>query len=177
MENFLTTISKLIREKNLPALMIGGHAVTALGHPRATFDLDLLIPRSSSEIWKIELAQLSYKTFSESSNFIQFEATHNFPLPPIDLMLIDDAVFDTIFADKIDSTPLATPSPITMIALKLHAINQPSRQNTEQDWSDVIALIRTHKLSLDDANFSAIVSKHGGQTAIDRIKAALSGGS
>jgi hypothetical protein len=177
MENFLTTISKLIRDKNLPALMIGGHAVTALGHPRATFDLDLLIPRSSSETWKTELAQLSYQPFSESSNFIQFEATHDFPLPPIDLMLIDDAVFDTILADKIDSTPLATPNARTMIALKLHAINQPSRQNTEQDWSDVIALIRTHKLTLDDAEFSSIVLKHGGQTAIDRIKTALSSGS
>ena len=177
MENFLTTISKLIRDKNLPALMIGGHAVTALGHPRATFDLDLLIPRSSSEIWKTELAKLSYRPFCQSSNFIQFEATHDFPLPPVDLMLIDDAVFETILVDKIDSTPLATPSPQTMIALKLHAINQPSRRNTDQDWSDVIALSRTHKLSLDDASFSAIVLKHGGQTAIDRIKAALNGGS
>jgi hypothetical protein len=177
MENFLTTISKLIRDKNLPALMIGGHAVTALGHPRATFDLDLLIPKSSSEIWKSELAQLSYQPFSESSNFIQLEATHDFPLPPIDLMLIEDAVFNTILANKIDSIPLSTPNPQTMIALKLHAINQPSRQNSEQDWGDVIALIRAHKLSLDDTEFSAIVLKHGGQTAIDRIKASLASGS
>ena len=36
MESFLTTVAALIREKQLPALMIGGHAVTALGHPRAT---------------------------------------------------------------------------------------------------------------------------------------------
>ena len=60
-----------------------------------------------------------------------------------------------------------------MSALKLHAINQPSRQNSEQDWGDVIALIRVHKLSLDDPEFSAIVLKHGGQTATDRIKASL----
>ena len=29
-QSFLTTISRLISEKSLPALMIGGHAVTAL---------------------------------------------------------------------------------------------------------------------------------------------------
>ena len=58
MQSFLTTISRLIEEKNLPALMIGGHAVTALGHPRATFDLDLLIPRSSSGRWRTELLGL-----------------------------------------------------------------------------------------------------------------------
>ena len=162
--------------KNLPALMIDGLAITALGHPRATYDLDLLVPKSAADKWKMELSILSYRIFSESSNFIQFEANNNFPLPPIDLMLVDDAVFDVLCATRVDSVPLATPSPQTMIALKLHAIQQPSRQNTEQDWSDIIALVRINKLSLDDTEFSAMILKHGGQPAIDRIKACLSGG-
>jgi hypothetical protein len=53
-----------------------------------------------------------------------------------------------------------------------HAVNQLTRRNTEQDWGDVIALAKANKLSLDDPDFSAIVLKHGGQSAIDRIKAA-----
>lgn len=66
MQSLLTTISKLIDEKNLPALMIGGHAVTALGHPRATYDLDLLIPRSAVGRWVAELSALHYRVFAES---------------------------------------------------------------------------------------------------------------
>lgn len=89
MESFLTTVARLIREKELPALMIGGHAVTALGHPRATFDLDLLIPRPSASAWKTELAKLGYAPFAESANFIQLEVKSDFPLPPVDLMLVD----------------------------------------------------------------------------------------
>jgi len=171
MESFLTTISNLIREKDLSALMIGGHAITALGHPRATYDLDLLVPRSAAESWKSELSKLSYRIYSESPNFLQFEAHPGFAMPPVDLMLVDDSVFQVLSATRIDSSPISTPSVLSMIALKLHAISQPSRENTEQDWSDVIALAKANKLSLDDPDFSAIVLKHGGQSAIDRIKA------
>lgn len=176
MESFLTTISKLIEEKDLPALMIGGHAVTALGHPRATFDLDLLIPRSSAGKWRTELTQLRYRLFAESTNFHQFEAHPELPLPPIDLMLVEDEVFETLEQSKIDSKPIATPGVVAMIALKLHAINQPARDDVEKDWSDVLALIKAHKLSLDDPDFSAIVLRHGGETAIQRINASLPGG-
>ena len=72
--------------------------------------------------------------------------------------------------------PIATPGVVTMIALKLYAINQPTRDDIEKDWSDVLALIKGHKLSLDDSDFSAIVLKHGGETAIQRIQASLPGG-
>lgn len=176
MESFLTTVSRLIAEKNLPTLMIGGHAVTALGHPRATFDLDLLIPRSSAGRWKIELLTLRYRIFAESSNFYQFEAHSDFPLPPIDLMLVDDEVFEVLERSKIDSKPIATPGVVAMIALKLHAIQQPARDDIEKDWSDVIALVKAHKLSLDDPDFSATVLKHGGEIAIKRIRASILGG-
>ena len=72
MESLITTVANLIREKNLPALMIGGHAVTALGHPRATYDLDLLIPRSAADKWEAELSRLSYRPYAGTSNFLQF---------------------------------------------------------------------------------------------------------
>ncbi|MBC7981159.1 MAG: hypothetical protein H7Y36_11405 [Armatimonadetes bacterium] len=176
MESFLTTISRLIEKKNLPALMIGGHAVTALGHPRATYDLDLLIPRSSAGKWKTELFKLRYHLFAESANFHQFEAHPDLPLPPLDLMLVDDDVFQTLEQSKIDSKPLATPGVVAMIALKLHAIHQPARDDVAKDWSDVLALVKAHKLSLDDPEFSATILKHGGETAIRRIQASLAGG-
>ena len=176
MESFLTTVAQRIAEKDLPALMIGGHAVTALGHPRATFDLDLLIPRSSAERWKAEFLTLHYRVFAESTNFLQFEARSGFPLPPVDLMLVDDDVFELLNSNKVNSKPIATPGVEAMIALKLHAIQQPARGDLEKDWSDVIALVKNHHLSLDDANFFATVLKHGGEAAIERIQASILGG-
>jgi hypothetical protein len=170
MESFLTTNSKLMKEKNLPGLMIGGHAVTALGHPRATFDLDLLVPRSSIDQWAAKLSRLRYRSFSESRNFHQFEAHPDLPLPPLDLMLVDDEVFS-----KTDTKPIPTPGVVAMIALKLHAIRQPARDDVEKDWSDIFALVKAHHLTLDDPEFSATVLKHGGETAIERIQASIAG--
>jgi len=175
MQSFLTTLARLMAAKRLPALMIGGHAVTALGHPRATYDLDLLVPRSSVQRWRDELAKLHYRLFAESNNFHQFEPSPDLPLPPIDLMLVDDEVFDVLEKSKVNSIPLATPGVTAMIALKLHAIRQASRQDPAQDWSDVCALIKLHQLTLDDPEFCAIVLKHGGETAIQRIQQALPG--
>jgi len=176
MESLITTVANLIREKNLPALMIGGHAVTALGHPRATYDLDLLIPRSAADKWEAELSRLSYRPYAGTSNFLQFEASPDFQLPPVDLMLVDDAVYEILSSTKNDSPPIATPGVLSMVALKLHAIKQPSRENTAQDWADVLALVKAHKLTLDDPEFSAIVSKHGGEAATERIRSEITGG-
>jgi hypothetical protein len=175
-QSFLTTISKRIAEENLPALMIGGHAVTALGHPRATFDLDLLIPRSAAGKWRAVLSELQYRLFAESANFHQYEAPQEFPLPPVDLMLVDDDVFLTLERTKSETQPIATPGVQAMIALKLHAINQPGRDDVEKDWMDVLALVKAHHLTLDDPDFSAIVTRHGGASAIQRIRDSHPGG-
>lgn len=175
MQSFLTTIADLLEAGRLPALLIGGHAVTALGHPRATFDLDLLIPRSAADEWRKAMAGLDYRVYAESRNFVQFEAPPEQPLPPLDLMLVDDDVFATLEQTKTDLKPIATPGVLAMIALKLHAIRQPGRTRGDLDWSDVLALARAHQLSLDDPEFAAIVLKHGGETAYQRIQAALAG--
>lgn len=62
-----------------------------------------------------------------------------------------------------------------MIALKPHAIQQPAHDEIERDWSDVLALVKAHQLSLDDSDFPAIVLKYGGENAIRRIQAELLG--
>ena len=91
-------------------------------------------------------------------------------------MLVDDEVFQTLQITKIDSKPTATPGVVAMIALKLHAIKQPARENTEKDWCDIFALVKAHNLSPDDPDFSATILKQGGETAIQRIRASIPGG-
>ncbi len=176
MQSLLNTVARLMEEKHLPALMIGGHAVTVLGHPRATYDLDLLIPRSAADAWKAALGGLEYRLFAASENFHQYEASPHFPLPPIDLMLVDEDVFWLMEQTKWQAQPIAVPGVDAMIALKLHASQQRARTEAERDWSDVIALIKAHKLALDDADFRAMILRHGGNAAIDRLTDALADG-
>jgi uncharacterized protein YqgV (UPF0045/DUF77 family) len=91
-------------------------------------------------------------------------------------MLVDDEVFATLVLTKTDAKPIATPGVVALIALKLHAIRQPARTDVEKDWSDVLALVRAHQLSLDDPDFFATISKHGGEIAIQRIQDSIRGG-
>ena len=173
MKSLLNRIADLMAEQSLPGLMIGGHAVTALGHARATFDLDLLIPRSAAMAWRSALSALSYRVYAESQHFHQYEASQDFPLAPLDLMLVDDDVYALMEQTKQSSPPIATPSAQAMIALKLHATKNRSAIDAEKDWSDIFALMRIHQLSLDDADFAAMVRRHGGNDAIEKIRAAF----
>jgi hypothetical protein len=172
-QGLLSRVAQLMAKKNLPGLMISGHAVTALGHPRATFDLDLIIPRAAAVAWREALMGLSYRIFAESENFHQYEAGQEFPLAPVDLMLVDDDVYEVLAMAKRQVVPIATPSVEAMIALKLHAAKHRNAAEAERDWSDLIALMRIHQLSLDDASFAAMVERHGGTAAIERIQKAF----
>src|SRR5210317_2183584 len=133
MDSILTTISSLMEQHDLPALLIGGHAVTALGHPRATYDVDLLIPRPSADQWQRQLLSLGYKVFASNDNFLQLEPKPDWPLPAIDLMLVAPDVYEALVSDRLDTPPIPTPSVTSLIALKLHATRQASRTNDQQD--------------------------------------------
>lgn len=122
------------------------------------------------------MAGVNYRLFAESANFHQYEPPGELPLSPVDLMLVDDEVFHLLEQSKTDTKPIATPSVVAMIARKLHAIHQPGRDDTARDWSDVLALVKAHRLTLDDSAFAATVRKHGGETAIQRIREAVSDG-
>jgi hypothetical protein len=170
MKHLLTTLAEIAEERNLSVLLIGGHAVAALGHPRATFDVDLLVPRSAASAWREELLKLNYRLFSESENFIQLEPTPDWPVPPLDLMLVDDPVFAALWESSVKDDPLPTPNALSMIALKLHARRQPGRSSSEKDWEDIIALIKAHDLPLDSPELQAILSKHADEGDITRLR-------
>ncbi|NOX99010.1 MAG: hypothetical protein GXP30_04630 [Verrucomicrobia bacterium] len=54
--------------------------------------------------------------------------------------------------------------------MKLQAANSSTRREDAQDWSDVIQLIQTQKLSLEDEAFIAIIKKYGGDDALLRLQ-------
>jgi len=175
MPSFLETLSNLVEERGLKALLIGGHAVTALGFPRATYDVDLLIPETESEKWETALISLGLKKIHESSAFLQFQAPRNWPLPPVDLMRVDAQTWDRLATDSKPAVGyLSTPSALSMIALKVHAAIQPSRaEDKERDWSDIFGLIRAQQIPLNDPALREIITTYGRSTALARLDAAF----
>src|SRR5688572_5586345 len=106
----------------LAFLIVGGHAVIAHGYPRNTVDLDFLVRKADREDWTAELAKLGYQATHVHENFIQFSSSQG--AIDVDLMLVNDATFDSMQAAAKDrgfgNTTAKIPSLEHLIALKLH---------------------------------------------------------
>jgi len=170
-KSFLHTLADLVTERGLRALLIGGHAVTALGFPRSTFDVDLLIPVSETESWKAALASLRLRLSHDQRPFLQFDPPADWPLPPVDLLVVDEETWLHLAEGSQPGVGvLRTPSAMGIIALKVHAAMQPNRAGeAERDWRDIFGLIAAQEIPLSDPALREIVFSYGGAEAIQRL--------
>jgi hypothetical protein len=95
----LETIAARAQEKGLRFLVIGGHAVMAHGFARSTYDLDLMIPASEQEAWKVLMAEVNAPLFAEGPNFIQYQLSSQLA-EAIDLLLAQKEVFERLWGDS-----------------------------------------------------------------------------
>ena len=156
-------------EPTLRFLIIGGYAVAAHGHTRATFDVDLLALRRDRMAWEQRLADLGLHRIGESSSFSQF--TQPKGGDGLDLMWVDDSTFEKMWqASEIrefqgDSAHI--PCLDHLLALKLHALRQALPHRTSKDAEDVETLVRRHRLNLNDPLYKALFLKYGNQELYD----------
>ena len=110
--------------RGLRFLLIGGHAVSAHGYSRKTFDVDFLVCGDDSEKWREMLRGLGYECAHEQTAFMQFASTIP-DAPPLDLMRVNRDTFEKLFAASESRSALGVdtrvPSLLHLIALKLHA--------------------------------------------------------
>lgn len=119
MKEEVSAILQLASERNLPSLLIGGNAMILLGYLRNTADLDLLVPDQSRSQWLDLPRELGYRFFHGTPAFAQFEAPAAGG-PPVDLMFVDDATWEKLFAGArevdlaghISSRSNCTPPPV-----------------------------------------------------------------
>ncbi len=177
----LESIRQIIRRANdneLPFLLIGGHAVILYGIPRFTRDLDLLIPEKNESDWTLFLKKLGYLPYHRTPAFVQFDTKKIDETPPLDLVLVDESTWAKLHAkSKTESLggeiSVSLPDPVHLIAMKLQAAASATRREDATDWSDVIQLIQTQNLNLEDTSFAAIIEKYGGPNALSRLKRGL----
>ena len=148
----------------LEFLVIGGYAVAAHGHTRATFDVDFLIRRTDQDAWKAKARTIGMQIQAESNTFIQFrpikEGTN-----PLDLMIVADEIFVKLRADaeqkKFGSAEALVPSLDHLIALKLHVLKQGLAHRTYKDAEDVEMLVRRNKLDITQLKYEELFLKYG----------------
>lgn len=150
-------------EPPLMFLLIGGYAVAAHGHARATFDVDFLVRRSKRETWFARLAAAGLSRCGETQAFAQF--THPAGGEGLDLMFVDDMTFDRMqqASEERDFGDIRARVPCLdhLLALKLHVLKQALPHRTSKDADDVEMLVRRNGLDLQDPRYEQLFVKYG----------------
>jgi hypothetical protein len=144
-------------------LIIGGYAVAAHGHTRATFDVDFLVRRVERGAWLTRITDAGLKIFGESNAFAQFTQPQGGD--GLDLMFVEDTTFEPMWQaseERDFGGHLAkVPSLDHLLALKLHALKQSLPHRTSKDAEDVETLARRNHLNLSDPRYEQLFLKYG----------------
>ena len=150
----------------LRSVVIGGWAIGAHGHARATFDVDLMIRQADRAAWIERVKARGLKLFQESKVFAQFTQSTG---DGLDLMCVNDQTFEKIWdaseERSFGEVKARVPCLDHLLALKLHALRQNSPHRTSKDADDVEVLLRRHQINLADTHYKALFLKHGTQNS------------
>jgi hypothetical protein len=151
------------REPPLQFLVIGGYAVAAQGHTRATFDVDFLARRAHREAWQARLTGSGLCLFGETTAFAQYSQPEGGD--GLDLMWVDEATFNRMWevSEERDfgASQARIPCLDHLLALKLHALRQALPHRASKDAEDVEILARRHGLNLRTPHYEALFLKYG----------------
>ena len=171
--NGLALIASRAAEKALPFLVAGRLAVIAHGHPRNTFDIDLIIRRTDRDKWTEFAGAIGYSFFREGVTFLQFNPTTSRALP-LDLMLVSDDTFAKLLAEAVPAPPSAAGAKIVslrhLLALKCHAIKHGHQGRIVKDADDVIRLVQVNQLDVNDPGIRELFLKHGTTELYEKIR-------
>jgi hypothetical protein len=173
--NALRSIAAEASRSGLPFLLAGGHAVIAHGHPRTTFDIDLIVQKADRDAWCALAAALRYDLHSKGPNFIQFDAPGSEGMP-LDLMLANQDTFSRLAAEASPAGPELANLPVVslhhLLALKCHAIKHGHARRIVKDADDVIQLVQANRIDLDAPDIRELILKYGTQEFYKKAKAA-----
>ena len=167
--------------EGLQSVLVGGNAVNLVAYFRTTFDVDLLVRESDSERWLSFFQERGYTIFYRTANFIRLRfAADPAAALPVDLMLADSQTFSAIQrqsrrCDIGKGLALSIPSPLHLIAMKLHALRSRHRLETGIDLQDVKHLIKAAKIDTDSREFTQIAERYATDAIRTRLQRELSG--
>ena len=154
-------------------MLAGGHAVIAHGHPRNTFDIDLIVRRTDRALWEDLTRSFGYSFHREGPTFLQFNPPNEQTLP-LDLMLVGDDTFAKLMAEAVPAPASAGGAKVVslrhLLALKCHAIKHGHKGRIVKDAEDVIQLALVNKLDVDEPTVRDLFLKHGTTELYEKVQ-------
>lgn len=149
----LRRIAAHLEEEKQPFALVGALALAALGQPRATLDLDLLISADAQETVVELMESLGYETLHRSTGYSNH--LHEDPAwGRVDFVYVRGATREKIFstARRVagpDGVPVLVPRPEHLAAMKILAVkNDPGRKH--QELADIARLLELPGVDRDE---------------------------
>ena len=169
----LRTITLYIEDKDMPFLIIGGHAVNAYGLSRQTGDLDLLVRRNNSDDWDVLLKKLNYSAGQSDDNFARY-SPKTITEWPVDLMFVDDETFEKMNNEsseaEIGLTQVRVASARHLATLKIHALKTYQEHRYTKDYNDLIGLLRSGQADFSNEELKEICLRYANLELYDKIQ-------
>lgn len=164
--------------RQLPLLVIGGHAVNGYGYSRTTVDVDFLIAADDLPAWRKALEDMGWRWSGQTETFAKFLPPETEPPSlPVDLMLVTRTTFAKLQVEKHElkfgATRLPAPQPLFLIALKLHAMKNEHRRALGRDLPDILQIIRLGNIDTNGVDFQQIVARYADEPTRNLLNQSL----
>lgn len=149
----LSLVRPFFEERGEPYAVVGGLALLAWGAPRATFDVDILVPRGCQDELVPLLEAKGFRTLSVTPGFSSHQ--HEDPgLGRVDVVYVGGATADAVFAgcaSRVVAGALEAPVPRPehLVAMKVQAFAQDRERFS--DLADLRFLLGLPGLDADEA--------------------------
>jgi hypothetical protein len=170
-ERALSDIGDFLDDREVPWAVIGGLSLAALGFPRSTLDLDVVVPARVQDELIGHLEDEGFRTLHRSAGY----SNHQHPDPErgrLDFVYVRGETAKKLFSSTLtvagpQGRELRVPKPEHLIAMKVLAMkNDPER--TLQDLADVRLLLALPDVDLDEVR--ATFARHGMAGRFDELR-------
>lgn len=169
----LRTIALYTEDKQMPFILIGGHAVNAYGIARQTGDIDILVQINQKPKWMIIFQKLRYKIGQNDERFARF-SPETLGGWPIDLMFVDDRTFEKMYANSIEMlVGVATTKVVSarhLATLKIHALKYFQEHRYAKDMADLVSLLRSGKTCLTKTDLKELCERYANIELFEKIQ-------
>lgn len=155
-------IAALFKKHRVSAILVGGYALIANNVQRMTFDIDCMVTLSDLEKMEPDILGAGYSVFSRQDAFVQFRSMVP-GLRDIDFLIGDRHTVDTIISGgkqvTIAGESFVVPSPLHLIAMKLHSI-AGNKMREIKDLPDIVQLLKANAIDLTDGRVRELFDKY-----------------
>lgn len=170
-ERALREVGGFLDRRGAPWAVVGGLGLAALGFPRSTLDLDLVVTAAVQDDLVAHLETEGFRTLHRSAGY----SNHQHPDPArgrIDFVYVRGDTAEKLFSSTLtvsgpEGRDVRVPKPEHLIAMKVVAMkNDPER--ALQDLADIRLLLGLPGVDLEEVRAS--FARHGMERRFDDLR-------